>query len=328
MRDEYISRINRVIDYIQNHLDEKFSFEELASIANFSRFHFHRIFAAMMAETPQNYIRRIRVEKAACLLLANKKTSVTEIAFDCGFSGSATFARAFKDAYNMSATEWRVGGYLKHSKYRKTDSKECKTDGNKGKAYEIISGYIDSNTSIHNWRITMKEGKELQLKNDLQFTVEVKDMPEIDIVYLRHFGPYAGDQALFDRLFKELFTWAGPRELLNFPETKVISMYHDNPDLTDDDKIRLDVCLSVPENTKADGKFVKSSIPAGKYAIAHFEISSHEYPQAWQGLYGGWLPESGYQPDDGPCYENYLNEPKDHPEGKCIVEICIPVKPM
>jgi len=67
---------------------------------------------------------------------------------------------------------------------------------------------------------------------------------------------------------------------------------------------------------------------AGKYAIAHFEIAGDEYPQAWNALFAGWLPESGYQPDDGPCYELYLNDPKDHPENKCIVDICIPVKPL
>jgi AraC family transcriptional regulator len=43
---------------------------------------------------------------------------------------------------------------------------------------------------------------------------------------------------------------------------------------------------------------------------------------------GDWLPDSGYQPDDRPCYELYHNDPKEHPENKCIVDICIPVKPL
>lgn len=40
------------------------------------------------------------------------------------------------------------------------------------------------------------------------------------------------------------------------------------------------------------------------------------------------LPESGYQPDDGPCYERYHNNPEEHPEHKHIIDICVPVKPM
>lgn len=45
-------------------------------------------------------------------------------------------------------------------------------------------------------------------------------------------------------------------------------------------------------------------------------------------MYAGWSPESGYQPDDRPAFELYLNDPKEHPEGKHIVEICAPVKPL
>ena len=62
-------------------------------------------------------------------------------------------------------------------------------------------------------------------------------------------------------------------------------------------------------------------IPGGKYAVAHFELSSpEEYQSAWYTLCGGWLPESGYQPDDRPSFEHYLNDPNKHPEGKHIVE--------
>jgi AraC family transcriptional regulator len=43
---------------------------------------------------------------------------------------------------------------------------------------------------------------------------------------------------------------------------------------------------------------------------------------------GHWLPQSGYQCDDKPCYELYLNDPKQHPEGRCIVDICVPVRPL
>ena len=65
-------------------------------------------------------------------------------------------------------------------------------------------------------------------------------------------------------------------------------------------------------------------IPGGKYAMAHFELLPDEYEDA----YGQWLPESGYQPADSPCFELYRNDPKTHPEGRHIVDICIPVKPL
>ena len=167
------------------------------------------------------------------------------------------------------------------------------------------------------------------MKNkEIRTNVEVKDMPEMHVAYVRHIGPYKGDQALFARLFNKLMAWAGPRGLLRFPETKVLTVYYDNPDITDERKLRTDACITMPEDTQAEGEIGKTTIPAGKYAIAHFEITPDQYQDAWNAVYGGWLPESGYQPEDGPCYELYLNDPKEHPEGKHLVDICVPVKPL
>jgi len=113
---------------------------------------------------------------------------------------------------------------------------------------------------------------------------------------------------------------------LRFPETKFITIYHDKPDITDETKLRTDVCITVSPDTQVDGEIGKATIPAGKYAIAHFEIELDQYGDAWNALYGGWLPEGGYQPDDRPCFELYLGDPKEHPQGKHIVDIYAPVK--
>jgi AraC family transcriptional regulator len=43
---------------------------------------------------------------------------------------------------------------------------------------------------------------------------------------------------------------------------------------------------------------------------------------------GGWLPGSGWQPDDRPRFEIYLNDPLTDPEGLIEVDICLAVKPM
>lgn len=76
------------------------------------------------------------------------------------------------------------------------------------------------------------------------------------------------------------------------------------------------------------GEVGKNTLPAGKYAVGRFELLSHEFEEAWGGVMGGWLPQSGYQCDEGPCIEIYQNDPKQHPEGRCIVDICVPVKPL
>jgi aryl-alcohol dehydrogenase-like predicted oxidoreductase len=65
----------------------------------------------MMGETLSHFIQRLRVERAATMLIHNPKKPITQIAFACGFSGSAAFARSFREAFGMSASRWRSGGY-------------------------------------------------------------------------------------------------------------------------------------------------------------------------------------------------------------------------
>jgi AraC family transcriptional regulator len=310
---EYRARINRVIDYIEANIGRELSLRELAGVAHFSPFHFHRLFSAMVGETLSGFIQRIRLEKAAAKLATDPQKSITEVAFEYGFSSSSVFARAFKDSFGMSASQWR-------SKIGKAESKLSQAVSKLRQDFEVEPFYTQS-INKQEWRVTMKE-------TNLKANVEVKDMPEVPVVYVRHIGPYKGDQELFASLFNKLMTWAGPRGLLRFPETKLLVIYHDDPEITDESRLRIDACITVPADTKVEGEIGKSTIPAGKYAIAHFEITPDQYQDAWNAVYGGWLPTSGYQPADGPCYELYLNDPKDHPEGKHIVDIYAPVKPL
>jgi AraC family transcriptional regulator len=307
LRQEYISRINRVIDHIEKNIDSSLGLKKLSRIACFSEFHFHRIFSSLVGETLSSFIKRLRVEKAAAMLIGNPKYSITDIAFRCGFSGSAAFSRAFKEHYSVSASEFRSGDY-------KQISKNCKVESKKGKEKSTGSHYIDSGTSI--------------LKGGLEMKVEVKEIPEMSVAYIRHIGPYKGDVELFQRLSEKLVKWAGPRNLVNFPETKYLIIYHDNPEITDEDKLRVSVCITVPENTEVDGDVGKMIIPKGKYAMAHFEITADQFQEAWNSVYRDWLPESGYQPEDRPCYELYSGNCEESKDGKFKVDICVPIKPL
>lgn len=316
-RHLYLSRINKVIDYIDTHIDEPLSLEKLAEVASFSPYHFHRIFRGIMKENINPYIRRIRVEKAASQLLHHPDTPVLDIATSCGFNSAASFARAFKDTFKMSATEWRGLTYeqrvLTFSEHRKIGQVKRKN----GKLVEVETSYLGDEFNIQ-WQIIM-QGTTFS-------HVEVKELPEIHVAYIRHIGPYKGNTELFASLFGKLMQWATPRGLVRFPETKMLSIYHDDPNITDDEKLRLTVALSVPKDTPVEGEIGYMELTGGLYAVARFEINADQYEEAWQSVYGGWLPESGYEPAHSPSFESYLNNPHEHPEGKHIVEIYVPLK--
>jgi len=320
-RKEYTSRLNRVVDYINENLRGDLDLETLAKVANFSKFHFHRIFSSYVGEPLGSYIQRLRLEWAAGKLASDPELPVTEIAYECGYSAPAVFSRAFREWFGMSPSDWRGGGWRNHSKNRKVMSNRYQSLSNLRAASEVTFSY--SSFRNQNWRIQMKETKELN------YTVEVRDIKEMDVAYVRHTGPYAGDEELFGRLFGQLMRWAGPRNLLNFPDTEMLTIYHDSPEITEEDKLRISVCITVPPETKAEGDIGRMSIPGGRYAVGIFEIDVDQYGDAWNSLMGVWLPESGYQcADHGPCYEVGLNDPQEHPEGKHQIEIRVPVRPL
>jgi len=319
-RQEYLARINRVIDYIEKNLDGDLSLQKLSSVANFSRFHFHRIFKSMVHETLNRFIQRVRIEKAAAQLISNPGKTITEIALDTGFSGSAAFARAFREIFQTSASAYRSAGLQANSNIGKTNGKNRKTIGKNREGKFESSFYIDAQTHNPTWRIHMNAQPAMK--------VEVKEMPDLTVAYVRHIGPYKGDGALFDSLFHKLMTWAAPRGLLQVPDTKVLSVYHDDPKVTDESKLRTSACISIPEDTSVEGEIGKMTLQGGRFAVARLELKNDEYADAWDALMGGWMPESGYQPDDRLCYEICHTSPKDHPEGRIRVDICVPVKPL
>lgn len=316
-KNEYISRINKVIDHIENNLDGTLNLKYLSEIANFSSFHFHRIFSSIVNESLNKFIQRIRIEKAAWILRDNPRSTIVDVCYTYGFSSPSVFARVFKERFGISASEWRE---LSENEI----SKICKQNSNNNKHSISDTNYIahvfDVKFSIINWSVTMKNSQ-------LSTEVNVQNFDDITVAYVRHIGPYQGNGKLFENLFSKLFSWAGPRGLIN-EKSIVMSLYHDNPDITDHDKLRLSVCISVPEEISVDGEIGKMKVSGGSYAVGRFELGEKDYEDAWKLMYGGWLPESGYQPEDSPAFEIYHNDPKTHPEGKHIVDICIPVKPL
>lgn len=105
----YQKRLNRVIDFISSHLSEPLSLAQLAEVAGFSSFHFHRIFTAITGETPADYVQRVRLELAVNYLVKTRR-SITRIGFECGFKNSSDFARIFRRHYGLTPSQYRSSG--------------------------------------------------------------------------------------------------------------------------------------------------------------------------------------------------------------------------
>ena len=136
----------------------------------------------------------------------------------------------------MSASDFIRSGGTTSSKDRKGRSNERQQMRKPRQAPPVVTRILDPVTRSWSWRLAMETGEA---------RVEVRSVPEMHVAYLRHVGPYAGDNALFGRLFGQLFSWAGPRGLVG-PDTMVLSIYQDDPDITEEERLRVDVALTVP----------------------------------------------------------------------------------
>jgi AraC family transcriptional regulator len=308
----YVERVNATIDYIESHLDEEMRLAELAAVAHFSPYHFHRIFTTVTGETLGHFVNRTRLERAASLLVSHPHRSITEIATECGFLNPSSFARAFRGQFAMSATEWRRGGHRKHKREIHDDYGHFDES-----AFGVISRESAVGASPATWRIRC---------GDLDpTTLTIETLPPLEVAYVRYTGRYQGQADVFARIFDRLMSWAEPRGLIS-PDAWVLAVYHDNPSITDDAFLRVSACISVPADTPASGDIGRMRLTGGSAAVAHFELGDQDYPQAWRAVMG-WLLDSGYEPDDRLPYERYFVD-RPAAAGRTNVDICLPVRPL
>lgn len=307
-RQEYTARINRVMDYIGLHIEKQVDLSEMARIAAFSPYHFHRIFTYIVGETPNGFVSRIKLEKAAQLLHDCPRTAVSEIAYQCGFSSISSFSRAFTGYFGISASAFRQEAKAIFIKDGVRYSKNCQPMRKIGKQFRQV-----------NEQFCSVELKQLLI---MDTKISVKEMPAMNLIYCRHMGAFNQ----IGRAYEKLFAWAGPRGLVS-PDTKTVTVYHDDPSITSVEKVRQDASLIVEGDVKVEGEIGKFALPGGRYAVGRFELKETEFEQAWNTMCA-WLTDSGFQPGEGCTYELYHNHYSEAEEHRFIVDICIPVKPL
>jgi DNA gyrase inhibitor GyrI len=126
LHPEYISKINKTFDYIESNLDKPMTLEELASIANFSKFHFNRIFQSIVGETPFHDDPKVALSDKLRMSLCITVPPETKVGGEIGKMeiGAARYAIAhFELTSNdfQAAWEWLYGQWLPNSSYELDD---------------------------------------------------------------------------------------------------------------------------------------------------------------------------------------------------------------
>lgn len=301
-RKEYLQRIYKVQDYIETHVYDSLSLEELATVAGFSKFHFHRIFKGIAQESLAHYVNRLKLEKSTILLIHRRDMTVTDIAYHFGFTDSAVFSRTFKNHYKVSPTY-----------YRNQYSKNCKDPYKISQYNEFVS------------KIECESNGE-----PVQGNVEILIVEDIRVAYARYIGSYKNLDITMSELLKKLLKYANEQNFSLSEEMKLLTVYHDNPEFTEAHQLRTSLCITIPDDAIVEetSDIGSMAIPSGKYVVGHFEIFQNQYSEAWDFMYGEWLTNSGYKPRDSSPFEVYLNDPKTHSQNKHLVDIYLPIEPL
>jgi AraC family transcriptional regulator len=290
----YQRRINRVIDYINDHLAEPLPLEELARLAHFSPFHFHRIFRAMVGEPLHAFIRRLRLERAVFQMRHGQKATLTQIALRSGFASGSDFSRAFRQVYGFSPRADSRERFLKESKIRQ----------------DLLAnaGYDFGNLP--------------EPGNPDRFRVRLVERPARRIAYMRVVGRYVPEKILGG--YERLMAWGRRHGLV--PSAQLIGMSRDIPEITPMTKYRFDWCLVLPPAAETDREISVGTIPANRFATLRCRGDIHKVDRAWNYLFHSWLPQSGHEPTHDPAMEVFRSHPVEVGWTEFDIDCCVPVK--
>lgn len=300
--NDYRERVGRVCKHIDAHLDRKLTLDQLAELSHFSKYHFSRIFASITGLTPFAYIAKQRLARAAALLGETDK-SVLEISLLCGFDSASNFNAAFKKCYGITPTEMR--------EQARQDRKISLSDRNSEEAGPAPNPYDQT-------------VKHSLLRRVWQMQATIEELPMLEVAYVRHVGSYLETY----RAWAKLGIWAAQHRLFP-PEQSFIGISLDDPAGTEEEECRYDACVTVPSTlNRADAppEIRFQTLPGGLYAKFYFYDTPDKLALLYQSIFGNWLPDSDYDPDDRYCLEFSMNDPAQDPEGKAKVDLYIPIK--
>lgn len=147
------------------------------------------------------------------------------------------------------------------------------------------------------------------------------------VIYIRFKGTYAAFRRNSKKMFAQLFSFAEKNNLIDEGETKVLTIYHDNPFITDEKNLKTSVAMTIPHdaNITLEGEICDLSF-SGRYAVLEYDLSMRDYGEAWKDSYDWLLNQSGEVPRDDFPFELYVTEPPKNYKDTSITSINLPIE--
>ncbi len=257
----------------------------------------------------------------------NDDLTLKELSKVAGFS-KYHFHRIFKSIIGEN-----MSNYIRRVRLSSTTLK-FKTD-KKITQIALESGY-ETNSSFskafkNHFGITPKEFSEnAKKKKGLKMLVpKIVELKPIEVLYVRKEGAYdksAGEawEVLMGFAYKNKIKY---KKNLMGKSAIMFGIGHDNPNVTDEEKLRFDACISWDDKTvKPEGEISTKMIEGGKYAMFLHKGAYENLKVAYDEI-GDWIVESDLEVRDLPIFEKYLNrDPRRTKPENLKTEIYVPLK--
>lgn len=286
----YHARMQRVLDHIDQHLDDDLDLDAMSGVAAFSKFHFHRQFTATFGLSVHRYVQLARMKRASYRLVYRDAQSITEIAMDAGYDAPDAFARAFRQRVGQSP-----------SSFRKAPDWEP---------------WLAAFGPLNNAR------SKLMQTTYTPDDVTIRDVAPIPVAIMEH----RGDPVTIGATIQRFIAW---RKATGLSPTvsPTFNVFHSDPRTTPPAQYRMDLCVGTDRPIEANGERIEAgTIPGGRCAVLRVVGNTDNLELAALYLYRDWLPASGEEARDFPLYCQRVALFPEVPEHEAVADLFLPLK--
>lgn len=284
------TRMLRVLDHIDRHLDDDLGLEVLSGVAACSKFHFHRLFTASFGLSLHRYVQLTRLKRASYRLAYRAGDSVTDIALDAGYGAPDAFARAFRQRFGQSPSDFRKS--------------------------PDWQPWLDAFDPLDHARSLLMH------QSFTQADVTIRSVAPTPVAIMEHHG----DPATLGTTIQRFIAWRKSVGL-HPGNSQTFNVWYSERRPDDPADYHMHLCAGTDRPIAPDDLDVKPGlIPGGRRAVLRVTGHTHNLEPTALYLYRDWLPASGEEPDDFPIYCQRLRFFPEVPEHEAVAEVFLPLR--
>jgi AraC family transcriptional regulator len=288
-----LKQVQPVIAFATKHLDQDLSLTALAGQAGLSAFHLHRVFSAAAGETPKQFTLRLRLSRAAAMLLTTGD-SVLDVALACGFQSHEAFCRAFRARFHMTPRAYRTRGFA--TGVKAADAREH-------------SGVVSSVAACIG--LFHRHQNRRSQTNEMAYSITKKEIPPQPVVVVKRRVKPSEVASTLGEVLGQVFTHAQQNgiALAGQPLTRYLEW---GPGLW-----TIEAGMPVTANfcdPAEVGDVRAGSLPGGFVATTTHSGSYDKLNEAHAAIQQ-WIEAEGLTPAGAP-WESYTTDPADYPDPK------------